>query len=814
VNTLAGLFMFFLAGLVSSSPLAAQPAGKTYTIQSVAGNDLVGDGGLAGAAILTQAQGIAVYNGAIFVADAAANRVRKISPDGTIQTVAGTGASGFSGDGGSGNAAMLDHPYGLAVDTNGNLFIADLGNARVRKLSANGTIQTVAGGGLIPARTNGDNNPALGVQFEQPRNVAIDPDGTLYISDFGANRVYRVSPGGNLTTLAGTGSAGLTGDGASAVMAQLKSPAGLASDSLGNVYICDSGNNRIRKVSRGIITTAFTVVGPTGIAINLSSTLYIAAAAYFGTQFRAIAGVASPQDVALDITGNAYATTGQQVLKITADGRVTPIAGSATSAFFGGDNGPATSARLHAPTGIVVDELGNWYVADSLNNRIRKVTSGGGISTIAGTGVAGFGGDGAQATLATLNGPRGVALDAQHNLYVADTGNNRIRKITPDGNISTAAAGFNAPEYLIVTADGALNVADTGNNRVLKVLPTGSTTVIVQVLKPTALAIDPSGNFLVSELTRVSKVSPSGVVTTVLDGLNSPRGLAPTQDGDLLIAEMGFHRIVRLSASGVVSTIAGTGVAGPLGDGGLATVAQLNAPADLMVDLSGKIWIADSGNNRIRTLTPDSVGSITAEATVLNAASGIPGPIAPGEIVSIFGSGFDPATAQVFFGAKAGTIFYAGANQLNVLVPSDLAPDSNTEILIKGQRATTVADFSTKVAAAAPGIFTTSNGTGQAAANNEDGTVNSTVNPIARGSIIVLYATGEGQNIESINLTIGGTLAELLFAGHAPGFPGLMQINARVPGGAGVGGSLTVSLGIGTAVSQGGVTIAVRAFSH
>jgi uncharacterized protein (TIGR03437 family) len=703
---------------------------------------------------------------------------------------------------------MVDHPYGLAVDAAGNLFIADLGNARIRKISANGIIQTVAGGGLIAPGTNGDNNPALSVQLMQPRNIALDPDGTLYISDFEANRVYRVSAGGNLTTLAGTGNAGFTGDGAAAVMAQLKTPAGIASDTLGNVFICDTGNNRIRKVNRGLISTVYTIAGPTGIALNLSGTMYIAAANYFGTQFRAIPGVTSPQDVTLDASGNAYASTGQLVRKITADGRVSVIAGSATARYFGGDNGPATSARLHAPTGIAVDELGNWYIADSMNNRIRRITSGGGISTFAGTGDAGSSGDGGPAALAQLTGPRSVALDSQHNLYVADTGNNRIRKITPSGNIVTFAGGFNAPEYLIATSDGSLYVADAGNNRVVKVLPSGSTSIVAQVLKPSSLVMDASGNILVSELTRVSKISPAGTVTTVLDGLNSPRGLALTQEGDLLIAEMGANCIRRLTAAGVLTTIAGTGVAGSLGDGGLASLAQLNAPADLVVDLSDKIWVADSGNNRIRTLTPDSVGSILAGATVVNAASVAIGAVAPGEIVSMFGIGFDPATTQVSFDGKPATLFYAGTTQLNVLVPVDLA-NPNAEIVIKAKGAT-VADFSTQVAAAAPGIFTLSNGTGQAAANNEDGTVNSTANPVARGSIIVLYATGEGQNIESISLTIGGNLAELLYAGHAPGFPGLMQINARVPAGSAPTGILPVILGIGNAVSQAGVTIAVR----
>jgi len=264
-----------------------------------------------------------------------------------------------------------------------------------------------------------------------------------------------------------------------------------------------------------------------------------------------------------------------------------------------------------------------------------------------------------------------------------------------------------------------------------------------------------------------------------------------------------------LTAAGVLSTIAGTGVAGSSGDGGMASSAQLNAPADLVADLSGKIWVADSGNNRIRTLTPDSVGSILGGATVVNAASVAIGDIAPGEIVSIFGSGFDPASTQVLFDGKPATLFYAGAAQLNLLVPLDLATNSNTGILIKAKGAT-VADFSAKVVAAAPGIFTLSNGAGQAAANNADGTANSATNPVTRGEIIVLYATGEGQNIESISLTIGGNLAELLYAGHAPGFPGLMQINARVPINPAPSGILPVILGIGNAVSQTGVTIAVR----
>jgi sugar lactone lactonase YvrE len=278
---------------------AADGPPKTYVIQTVAGSDFVGDGGPAVAALLSQAEGIAVNStGTIYVADAADSRVRKITPDGTIQSVAGTGVAGFLGDGGPAQAALLSQPYGIAVDSAGNLYIADLGNARVRKISSDGTIQTVAGGGSVVPGDNGDGSPAIMMQLVQPRNLAIDRDGTLYISDFGAHRVYRVSPGGILTTLAGNGNAGFSGDGGSAQLARLNAPAGLASDGNGALYIADSGNSRIRKVFGGVIGTVYNVTAPTGLAMGSGGTLYVAAAGYLGSAAKAIPGVPSAFDVA------------------------------------------------------------------------------------------------------------------------------------------------------------------------------------------------------------------------------------------------------------------------------------------------------------------------------------------------------------------------------------------------------------------------------------------------------------------------------------------------------------------------------------
>src|SRR4029077_282845 len=189
--------------LVLGSPLAAaNPPATSYTIQTVAGGDFGVEGVSALAAVFSQTEGIAVdNNGAIYIADADGNRIRKITPDGRIQTMAGNGVAGFAGDSGPSNTALLSHPYGVAVDAQGNLYVADLGNARVRKISTDGTIRTVAGGGTIPPGGNGDGGPATSAQLIEPRNVAVDLDGTLYISDFGVHRVYRVSPAGILSTV-------------------------------------------------------------------------------------------------------------------------------------------------------------------------------------------------------------------------------------------------------------------------------------------------------------------------------------------------------------------------------------------------------------------------------------------------------------------------------------------------------------------------------------------------------------------------------------------------------------------------------------
>jgi sugar lactone lactonase YvrE len=313
----------------------------------------IGDGGSATSAQLRWPQDVAAGAGDdLYIADLGNLRVRKVS-HGTVTTAAGDGLPGFRGDGGPPARAGLNGPAGVAVAVTGELYIADINDARVRKVS-NGTIATVAGGG------NAREGAPLDTRLDHPIAVALDISGNLYIAESQTANAVRVVSGGVLTTFAGTGGRGFRGDEGPAASAWLNQPHGLTTDAGGGVYIADFGNNRIRKVSGGVITT---------------------------------------------------------------------VAGGGTSL---GDGGPALSAQLAAPADVAVDSAGNLYIADFGNNRVRRI-SGGVITTIAGTGVAGFIGDEGPADAAQLNGPTAVAIDSAGNLVIADYNNHRIRLLIPSG---------------------------------------------------------------------------------------------------------------------------------------------------------------------------------------------------------------------------------------------------------------------------------------------------------------------------------------------------------------------------------------------
>jgi sugar lactone lactonase YvrE len=586
--------------------------------------------------------------GGFYVSSYAQNRVYRVSADGRLSLVAGSGAPGFSGDGGQASLAKLNRPHGVILDSAGNLFIADSGNNRIRKISASGIITTVAGTGT--AGSSGDGGQATSAQLFFPYGAAVDSAGNLFIADSDNHRIRKVSSSGIITTVAGTGSSGFSGNGGQATSAQLYYPDWIAVDSAGNLYIADSYNSCIRKVSAsGIITT----VAGTGASEGYSGD---------GGQASA-AQLYKPEGVALDSAGNLFiADSGNACIRKVSSGIITTVAGTGVSAGYSGDGGQAASAQLNYPYGVTVDSAGNLFIVDTWNNRVRKVSTSGIITTVAGNGSLGYGGDGGPASSAQLNSSYGVAVDSAGNLFIADTYNERIRKVSSSGIITTVAgdgswgysgdggqatsAQLDNPYGVAVDSAGNLFIADTYNHRVRKVSTSGIITTVAgagssgysgdsgqatsaQLYYPSSVTLDSAGNLFIADSNnhRIRKVSSSGIITTVAgtgvagysgDGgsaisaqLNYPYGVVMDFTGNLFISDGDNHRIRKVS-SGIITTVAGNGSSGYSGDSGPATSAQLYYPNGLAVDSAGNLFIADESNNCVRKVS--SSGTITTVA--------------------------------------------------------------------------------------------------------------------------------------------------------------------------------------------------------
>ena len=354
--------------------VTTNPAVSCGNITTIVGNGtgaFAGDGGTATSSEIYRPWGVAIDgNGNLYVADDYNVRVRKITPAGIISTFAGTGTSSYSGDGGPATAATFNSIASIAVDAANNVYIADEGNHRIRKIATSGIVTTVAGNGT--GGFAGDGSAATAASLNFPTGVALDAAGNIYIADYSNQRVRKVTASGIISTIAGTGTAGYSGDGAAATAAQLNQPLNIAVGPSGSVFISDNGNFRVRKINTsGIITTAI--------------------------------GTGSPG--------------------------------------FSGDGGAATAAAIYGTYGITTDRSGNIYLGDNGNNRIRKITAAGVISTIAGDGTGGFAGDGGAATAAEIYNPIGVAVDTLGNVYIADNYNNRIRKVNFAGPVVAAISG-------------------------------------------------------------------------------------------------------------------------------------------------------------------------------------------------------------------------------------------------------------------------------------------------------------------------------------------------------------------------------------
>ena len=567
-------------------------------ITSVAGNGLKGfkgDGGPATAASLNGPFGLALdLSGNLIFTESVNHRVRKVDlGTGIISTIAGTGVAGFAGDGGAATAAQLNIPRHIIVSSSGEIYFSEVGNQRVRKIDVSGIITTVAGTGI--AGFAGDGGAATSARLFNPFGLAFDTPGNLFIADVDNHRVRRVSTTGIITTVAGTGSLTFSGDGGRATLAGLASPTRMTFDPAGNMYVPSSiPNHRIRRVvagADGLITGAVDEI--------ISTIAGTGSATYGGDGGPATAAsINRPFAISRDSAGNLFfADFGNlRVRQIDPSGTITTYAGNGLCCYSA-DQRPAIQATLNFPTGITRDASGNYYIADRDNHRIRVVNNQasaitvagltinpGNIRTIAGTGAAGYGGDGGPATSAVLNMPYYIEVDSAGNIYFSDFINHRVRKIATTGVITTVAgtgvagftgtggpatsAAFNGPLGLALDSAGNLFIGDLNNHRVRRVSTTGVVTNVVGN-GLTAFAGDggPATSAAISNPTEISFDAAGALYIPLSAPQHRVRKVVPGADG-----------LITGVADEIITTLAGNGVAAGGGDGGPATAASLNRP--------------------------------------------------------------------------------------------------------------------------------------------------------------------------------------------------------------------------------------------
>lgn len=637
-------------------------------------------------------------SGNLYVADTLGHHVWKIDSKGNLTVVIGTGVNAAPTLGKAANTQPIGEPSGLALDAAGNLYVSDRNIDRVFKIDTTGVL-TLFAGGTANSRFDGDGRLATQADFVTTRGLAFNPvDGNMYIADTGSERIRKVNmKTGIVTTVAGSGASGgsttaaFSGDGGPAVLARLSAPQGMAFDSYGNMYVADTGNNRIRMVA---IDSATGTIDSGSIITTLAGRPLTAA--------ETATGISAPYTTN---TNSALGTCNK------------PSGGTfGLNCISIGDGGPPSQAILAAPAQLVIDANNNIFVADNNNNRIRELianpTNGTNqsagysqIITVVGGGAAGNAGDGSNAKSATLNHPNGITLDANNNIIFTDLNNNRVRMFSQSMGIIQAVAGFptfngdqtaltttfNNPTGIAVDANGVIYVADSGNNLIRTIDTTGKVTTIAgsinngdassegippiqaKLNNPTGITLDPTGTFIYFADTGTNRIRriAAGQVTTVAgcvftratsssslaqnctltaDGLpatmvklnlsgattqNTKRfsGVAIGADGTLYFTEGGNQIARKLQADGTLVTIAGQyGIAASGGDGGPAVDLNLSSPEGIAVDKNGYIFIVDKANLTTHMITPNGIAypiagqiaSSSNDSEAANAAGGVP----------------------------------------------------------------------------------------------------------------------------------------------------------------------------------------------
>jgi hypothetical protein len=586
--------------------------------------------------------------------------------NGTVTTYAGTGVEGFGGDGGQSTSAILALPSGLTLDGKGNLYIADFGTARIRMVNTTtGVITTIAGSGTRcePATgTCGDGGPATSAAFNFPLGVALDANGNVYVADAFDNRVRAINMGttavtifgvkiqpGNIAAVAGNGvpcatPTGKCGDGGTAIGPTLNYPQSVAFDSIGNLYIADTRDNKIRMIAPAASPVITTVAG-TG------STCIPTTRCGDGGPATA-ANLWQPMSVFIDpTTSNIYiADTFGNKVRLVSGGNISTIAGTGAQGFAG-DGAVATSAQLNRPESVFLDSSGNLIIADQGNERIRQISAGN-ISTIAG---GGLGNDGGPASNAILADPFNLTEDSSGNLYIADTLNNRIRFINASTHVISTFAGtgnagytgdngpatsatLDGPTGVAIDSAGDVFIADT-NNQVIREVLAASGNVITYAGTGKSCAL---GN-------PTNPCGDNGPATSAT--FTDPLAIALDSSNNLYVADYSVHRVREVNASTqIITTIAGVGIAGKGGNGGPANAAHLDHPSGVAVGSTGNVYIDDSYNNEIRCI--GCIGPAYINDFALNTAFSLTGDGGPATSASMWAPmevGLDPA-GDVFIG--------------------------------------------------------------------------------------------------------------------------------------------------------------------
>ena len=555
------------------------PAGVVTTLAGLANVLPGGADGTGSAARFWNPTGVALDSaGNLFVADSLNHTIRKVTPAGVVTTLAGQAGSSGSADG-TGSDARFNRPLGVAVDNAGNVFVADSLNCTVRKVTSTAAVTTLAGLAGSSGSTDGMGSDA---RFNFPSGVGVDSAESIFVADQNNHTIRRVTSAGGVTMLVGlagsSGSANGTGSDA-----RFSFPSGVGMDSGGNVYVADKNNNTIRKVTPAAVVT--TLAGLPGGRGSTDGT---------GTSAR----FWSPQGLAADNAGNVFVadSPNQTIRKVTSAGVVTTLAGLAGSA--GGADGTGSAARFNVPTGLAVDIAGTVCVADTINHTIRKVTSAGAVTTLAGLAGSAGSADGTGSG-ARFNQPFAVATDGAGNVFVADTLNNTVRKVTSEGIVTTfagmagsagsadgagSAARFDYPECVAVDGAGNVFVADTLNQTIRKITPTGEVTTLAGL----------AGSY----------GSADGAGSDAR--FNYPGSVAVDGMGNVYVADADNNTIRKVTSAGVVTTLGGLTSTTGSADG-TGSDARFFYPRGVAVDRAGNVYVADTSNNTIRMGRPERI---------------------------------------------------------------------------------------------------------------------------------------------------------------------------------------------------------------